>query len=95
MTLFHFELIIGKGAQKTSLHFYYTSLEALIIANFEELTVSRSTLQKWNWKTEKGGSYSHENWVIRKGKATTTKEARDSEKLLDSFAEEGFLDVGE
>lgn len=72
-TLYHFELDI----QGESLHGYYTSLEALILDNWETLTVSRSTLQKFfSSKKENDAEYRGDDWVIRKSTASTAAEVR-------------------
>lgn len=83
--IYHFALDV----QGEVCHSYYTSLEGLILDQWEDLTVSRSTLQKAF--AEKGRlSYSHENWTIFRGNAVTTKEARAYREALDETTPEDF-----
>jgi len=83
-TIFHFEI----NMQGDVRHSYYTALEALILDNEEELNISRSTLQKWS--ASKKNEIRHENWVIRRGTASTTQEVRDYYRAYKELGPEGF-----
>ena len=83
-TIYHFAL----ETQGEVSHNYYTSLEGLILDQEENLTVSRSKLQKWSASKEK--EITSENWTIRRGQAFTTSEIRKYYEAIEELGPEGF-----
>ena len=73
--IYHFELDI----QGEKVHSYYTALSALCISEKIHLTISKATLDRWDWAEP----YKKDNFIIRRGHALNTKEARQSDWIDD------------
>ena len=66
------------------MHSYYSSRTALCEDNSEELNVSKSTLDQWDWANK---DYENDRIIIRKSKLTTTKMVREYNEAFDAYCE--------
>ena len=83
MKILHFQVTLPNGYVT---HSFYTSLSALIIAEQEHLTISKSSLEKWHWKAKTGEKLTHGNWVLSKSIAITKPMAEKEIEAAEHFA---------